>query len=87
MTNVMSSWMTSATEGLLNLGHCSTKTNINLKQAQGVSFCFSLNLFLVHRARSPGALLEHMSAGCFCPSGTFRAGNHSDICLSECPCE
>uniref|UniRef100_A0A8D0CVG8 Mucin 6, oligomeric mucus/gel-forming n=1 Tax=Sander lucioperca TaxID=283035 RepID=A0A8D0CVG8_SANLU len=23
-------------------------------------------------------------AGCFCPSGLFRAGNHSDICVPDC---
>ncbi|XP_039648190.1 mucin-19-like isoform X2 [Perca fluviatilis] len=32
----------------------------------------------------PGASLEKNEAGCFCPSGLFRAGNHSDICVSDC---
>ncbi|TDG96796.1 hypothetical protein EPR50_G00232730 [Perca flavescens] len=32
----------------------------------------------------PGASLEKNKAGCFCPSGLFRAGNHSDICVSDC---
>ncbi|XP_034720016.1 mucin-19-like [Etheostoma cragini] len=32
----------------------------------------------------PGASLENNEAGCFCPSGHFRAGNHSHICVSDC---
>ncbi|XP_078099338.1 mucin 5e [Sander vitreus] len=31
-----------------------------------------------------GASLEKNEAGCFCPRGLFRAGNHSDICVSDC---
>nr|XP_046234851.1 mucin-2-like [Scatophagus argus] len=31
-----------------------------------------------------GAFLEN-GKGCFCPSGQFRAGNHSNICVSDCP--
>ncbi|XP_070785481.1 mucin-6 [Enoplosus armatus] len=33
----------------------------------------------------PGASLEKSSSGCFCPSGQFKAGNHSNICVSDCP--
>ncbi|XP_068163615.1 mucin-6 [Antennarius striatus] len=32
----------------------------------------------------PGASLEDNSTGCFCPSGQFKAGNHSNICVSDC---
>uniref|UniRef100_A0A7N8XZ23 Mucin-19-like n=1 Tax=Mastacembelus armatus TaxID=205130 RepID=A0A7N8XZ23_9TELE len=32
----------------------------------------------------PGASLEHNRTGCFCPSGQFRAGNHSSTCVSDC---
>ncbi|XP_065807716.1 mucin-6-like [Labrus bergylta] len=32
-----------------------------------------------------GTSLENNSAGCFCPSGLIRMGNHSNICVSECP--
>nr|XP_043877711.1 mucin-2-like isoform X2 [Solea senegalensis] len=32
----------------------------------------------------PGASLAKNSAGCFCPSGQFRAGNHSNTCVFEC---
>ncbi|XP_074554297.1 mucin-6 [Halichoeres trimaculatus] len=34
--------------------------------------------------RQTGALFKSSSAGCFCPSGLMRAGNHSDTCVSEC---
>ncbi|XP_068611580.1 mucin-6 [Brachionichthys hirsutus] len=34
--------------------------------------------------RYPGASLENNSTGCFCPSGQFKAGNHSNICVSDC---
>uniref|UniRef100_A0A8C4DQJ3 Mucin-19 n=1 Tax=Dicentrarchus labrax TaxID=13489 RepID=A0A8C4DQJ3_DICLA len=33
-----------------------------------------------------GASLENNSPGCFCPSGQLRAGNHSNVCVSDCPC-
>ncbi|XP_037551804.1 mucin-19 [Nematolebias whitei] len=32
----------------------------------------------------PGSNLEKMSAGCFCPPGLVRAGNHSNICVEKC---
>ncbi|XP_060886380.1 mucin-19-like [Labrus mixtus] len=32
-----------------------------------------------------GTSLENNSAGCFCPSGLIRMGNHSNVCVSECP--
>ncbi|XP_071358816.1 mucin-2-like [Trachinotus anak] len=32
-----------------------------------------------------GASLEKKTTGCFCPSGKFRAGNHSNSCVSDCP--
>uniref|UniRef100_A0A8C5DCD2 Mucin-2-like n=1 Tax=Gouania willdenowi TaxID=441366 RepID=A0A8C5DCD2_GOUWI len=32
-----------------------------------------------------GAFLEKKSEGCFCPHGLSRAGNHSNICVPECP--
>ncbi|XP_030575850.1 mucin-5B-like [Archocentrus centrarchus] len=32
----------------------------------------------------PGASLEMNTAGCFCPIRLFRAGPHSDICVSDC---
>ncbi|XP_074482147.1 intestinal mucin-like protein [Sebastes fasciatus] len=35
--------------------------------------------------RYQGASLENSREGCFCPSGLFRAGNHSHICVSDCP--
>ncbi|KAM7378048.1 hypothetical protein PAMA_013107 [Pampus argenteus] len=34
--------------------------------------------------RHPGASLQYNSAGCFCPNGLFRAGNHSNICVDDC---
>ncbi|XP_054862830.1 mucin-19-like isoform X1 [Amphiprion ocellaris] len=33
-----------------------------------------------------GASLEEKSSGCFCPRGLLRPGNHSNMCVSECPC-
>lgn len=50
-------------------------------------FSFSFSSLLCSRVRYTGASLESPSTGCFCPSGQFRAGNHSHICVSECPCE
>ncbi|XP_050933829.1 LOW QUALITY PROTEIN: mucin-19-like [Lates calcarifer] len=41
-------------------------------------FCFG-------GVRYPGASLEKRSTGCFCPSGQFRAGNHSNDCVFDCP--
>ncbi|XP_034529959.1 mucin-19-like isoform X6 [Notolabrus celidotus] len=32
-----------------------------------------------------GASFESKTAGCFCPNGLSRTGNHSNICVSECP--
>ncbi|XP_078021284.1 mucin-2-like [Epinephelus lanceolatus] len=31
-----------------------------------------------------GASLENCRPGCYCPSGHYRAGNHSHICVSDC---
>ncbi|XP_049892825.1 mucin-19-like [Epinephelus moara] len=31
-----------------------------------------------------GASLENGRPGCYCPSGQYRAGNHSHICVSDC---
>ncbi|XP_045928606.1 mucin-5B [Micropterus dolomieu] len=33
----------------------------------------------------PGAVLEKNAIGSFCPSGQFRAGPFSNICVSDCP--
>ncbi|XP_067437640.1 mucin-2-like [Thunnus thynnus] len=43
-----------------------------------------LDDFCYGGARHPGTSLEYNSAGCFCPSGQFRAGNHSDTCVDDC---
>ncbi|XP_042367602.1 mucin-19-like [Plectropomus leopardus] len=43
-----------------------------------------LDDFCYGGALHQGALLENRGEGCFCPSGHFRAGNHSHICVSEC---
>uniref|UniRef100_A0A8C3B0N0 Uncharacterized protein n=1 Tax=Cyclopterus lumpus TaxID=8103 RepID=A0A8C3B0N0_CYCLU len=32
-----------------------------------------------------GASLEKGQAGCFCPSGQVKSGNHSNICVLKCP--
>lgn len=50
-------------------------------------FSSFLFLFWLYRVRYPGASLENSSPGCFCPRGQLRAGNHSHICVSDCPCE
>lgn len=44
-----------------------------------------LDDFCYGGVRYPGASLENNSTGCFCPSGQSRAGNHSNICVSDCP--
>uniref|UniRef100_A0A7N6AA61 Mucin-19-like n=1 Tax=Anabas testudineus TaxID=64144 RepID=A0A7N6AA61_ANATE len=43
-----------------------------------------LDDFCYGGVRYPGAFLDNNSTGCFCPSGLFRAGNHSAICVNEC---
>ncbi|XP_036978239.1 mucin-2 isoform X2 [Acanthopagrus latus] len=35
--------------------------------------------------RYPGASIESNIEGCFCPSGLLRAGNHSNVCVPDCP--
>ncbi|XP_054656548.1 mucin-19 [Dunckerocampus dactyliophorus] len=47
------------------------------------AFCILLLLCLC-RVLYPGSALKSNSAGCFCPEGQFRAGNHSDICVMDC---
>ncbi|XP_070848713.1 mucin-6 [Chaetodon trifascialis] len=44
-----------------------------------------LDDFCYGGVRYPGASLENNSTGCFCPSGQSRAGNHSNVCVSDCP--
>eukprot|EP00066_Takifugu_rubripes_P027756 XP_011617022.1 PREDICTED: intestinal mucin-like protein isoform X1 [Takifugu rubripes] len=64
-----------------------TSGRCNLTCAKGLVHdeCrFKLDDFCYRGAQIPGASLEHQSTGCFCPSGQFRAGNHSDVCVSEC---
>ncbi|XP_023278689.1 mucin-5B-like [Seriola lalandi dorsalis] len=41
-------------------------------------FCFGGVRYL-------GASLEKNTSGCFCPNGQFRAGNHSNSCVFDCP--
>ncbi|XP_062238866.1 mucin-2-like isoform X2 [Platichthys flesus] len=43
-----------------------------------------LDDFCYGGVRYPGASLEKNTVGCFCPSGYFRAGNHSINCVSDC---
>ncbi|XP_034434995.1 mucin-2-like [Hippoglossus hippoglossus] len=43
-----------------------------------------LDDFCYGGVRYPGASLEKNMIGCFCPSGQFRAGNHSINCVSDC---
>ncbi|XP_053270891.1 mucin-2 [Pleuronectes platessa] len=43
-----------------------------------------LDDFCYGGVRYPGAPLEKNTMGCFCPSGYFRAGNHSINCVSDC---
>ncbi|KAM6961566.1 mucin-6 [Tautogolabrus adspersus] len=45
-----------------------------------------LDDFCYKGVQQTGASLENNSAGCFCPSGLIRMGNHSNVCVSECPC-
>ena len=52
----------------------------------GFSLFLSLLVWL-YRKLHRGAFLENSREGCFCPNGLFRAGNHSDICVADCPCE
>ncbi|XP_040008876.1 mucin-19-like [Xiphias gladius] len=44
-----------------------------------------LDDFCYGGVRYPGASLEKNTTGCFCPSGQFRAGNHSNNCVFDCP--
>ncbi|XP_062299707.1 mucin-2-like [Scomber scombrus] len=43
-----------------------------------------LDDFCYGGVRQTGASLESDRAGCFCPSGQFRAGNHSNACVDDC---
>ncbi|XP_053170206.1 mucin-2-like [Scomber japonicus] len=43
-----------------------------------------LDDFCYGGVRQTGASLESDRSGCFCPSGRFRAGNHSDTCVDDC---
>ncbi|XP_069375420.1 mucin-2-like isoform X2 [Paralichthys olivaceus] len=43
-----------------------------------------LDDFCYGGVRYPGASFGKNRTGCFCPSGQFRAGNHSNNCVSDC---
>ncbi|XP_060936361.1 mucin-19-like [Limanda limanda] len=43
-----------------------------------------LDDFCYGGVRYTGASLEKNTIGCFCPSSLFRAGNHSNNCVSDC---
>lgn len=85
MMNAVKRWMTSAMEGLSRLQIASLQSLLNPKCSPWNFFFFLFTS--LYRVRYTGASLESFSTGCFCPSGQFRAGNHSHICVSECRCE
>ncbi|XP_059182325.1 mucin-2-like [Centropristis striata] len=35
--------------------------------------------------RYPGSSFRNKKAGCFCPPDNIRAGNHSNVCVTDCP--